>query len=82
MTVGHTRALGADPGSLHSAQAWQCLMKRRSMWLGPTTRLRLGGRHRALGDAVAARELLLSLRERPPHTLPAPQLGRDQVPPG
>ncbi|MFG2972500.1 hypothetical protein ACGFYY_05785 [Streptomyces sp. NPDC048331] len=48
-------------------------MKRRSMWLGTTTRLRLGGRHRALGDAVAARDLLLSLRERPPHTLPAPQ---------
>ncbi|MEU7073021.1 exonuclease domain-containing protein [Streptomyces narbonensis] len=76
MTVGHARTLGADPGRLHAVQAWQCLMKRRSMWLGTTTRLRLGGRHRALGDAAAARELLLSLRERPPHTLPRPQLDR------
>ncbi|MFD9771599.1 3'-5' exonuclease [[Kitasatospora] papulosa] len=76
MTVGHARALGVDPSRLHSVQAWQCLMKRRSMWLGTTTRLRLGGRHRALGDAVAARDLLLSLRERPSHTLPAPQPDR------
>ncbi|MFE0777608.1 3'-5' exonuclease [Streptomyces sp. NPDC058861] len=80
MAVGHARALGVDPGRLHSVQAWQCLMKRRSMWLGTTTRLRLGGRHRALGDAVAARDLLLSLRERPPHTLPATQ--SDRKPPG
>ncbi|MFD8947545.1 3'-5' exonuclease [Streptomyces xanthophaeus] len=76
MTVGHARALGVDPGRLHSAQSWHCLMKRRSMWLGTTARLRLGGRHRALGDAVAARDLLLSLRERPAHTLPAPQPDR------
>ncbi|MFF1569807.1 3'-5' exonuclease [Streptomyces sp. NPDC058293] len=81
MTVGHARALEADPGRLRSSQAWQCLMKRRSMWLSTTSRLRLGGRHRALGDAVAARELLLSLRERPPHTLPAPQRDQEPAPP-
>uniref|UniRef100_UPI0018FE4F96 3'-5' exonuclease n=1 Tax=Streptomyces sp. NRRL S-241 TaxID=1463896 RepID=UPI0018FE4F96 len=80
MAVGHARALGADPGRLQPAQAWQCLMKRRSMWLGTTTRLRLGGRHRALGDAAAARDLLLSLRERPPHPLPPAQ--PDRKPPG
>ncbi|MEU8545262.1 3'-5' exonuclease [Streptomyces sp. NPDC048717] len=72
MSVGHARALGADPGRLHLAQSWQCLMKRRSMWLGTTARLRLGGRHRALGDAAAARELLLSLRARPAHTRSRP----------
>ncbi|MEU0213918.1 exonuclease domain-containing protein [Streptomyces sp. NPDC006265] len=82
MTLGHARALGCDPGRLRSAQAWQCLMKRRSMWLSTTTRLKLGGRHRALGDAIAARELLLSLRGRPPSTLTARQPEEEQVPPG
>ncbi|MFF4934573.1 3'-5' exonuclease [Streptomyces griseofuscus] len=72
MIVGHARSVGADPGRLRSAQAWQCLMKRRSMWLNTTSRLRLGGKHRALGDALAARDLLQTLRDRPPHTQQAP----------
>ncbi|MEV7470118.1 3'-5' exonuclease [Streptomyces kronopolitis] len=76
MIVGHARSVGADAGRLRSAQAWQCLMKRRSMWLNTTTRLRLGGKHRALGDALAARDLLQTLRDRPPHTQPAPRNGR------
>ncbi|MEU9623894.1 hypothetical protein [Streptomyces sp. NPDC048155] len=51
------------------------------MWPSTTIRLGLGGRHRALGDAVAARELLLSLREPPPPAAAfgLPQPGRGLV---
>ncbi|MCL3999043.1 hypothetical protein [Streptomyces lavenduligriseus] len=80
MIVGHARSVGAAPGRLRSAQAWQCLMRRRSVWLNTTTRLRLGGKHRAFGDALAARGLLRTLRDRPPHTLLAAQ--PDRKPPG
>ncbi|MGW0564439.1 hypothetical protein ACWDZ4_28510 [Streptomyces sp. NPDC003016] len=50
------------------------------MWPSTTTRLGLGGRHRALGDAVAAPELLLSLRAPPLATADGlPQPGRGLV---
>ncbi|RLU82579.1 hypothetical protein CTZ27_30135 [Streptomyces griseocarneus] len=66
MTVSHARALGADPGRLRSPEVWQCLMKKRSTWLGTTSHRRLGGQHRARGDALAALEVLRALRNRPP----------------
>ncbi|MFE1189915.1 3'-5' exonuclease [[Kitasatospora] papulosa] len=68
MTVGHARAVGADPGRLGLADSWDCLMRRRSTWLRTTSRRRLGGHHRALGDALAALDVLRTLRTRPPHT--------------
>ncbi|MFF8992589.1 3'-5' exonuclease [Streptomyces sp. NPDC014983] len=68
MTVGHARAVGADPGRLALEASWECLMRRRSRWLRTTSRRRLGGRHRARGDALAALEVLRQLRTRPPHT--------------
>ncbi|MYZ39131.1 MULTISPECIES: 3'-5' exonuclease [unclassified Streptomyces] len=71
MTVGHARAVGADPGRLRLADSWDCLMRRRSTWLRTTSRRRLGGHHRALGDAHAALDVLRTLRTRPPHTVSA-----------
>ncbi|MEV6421666.1 3'-5' exonuclease [Streptomyces sp. NPDC051662] len=62
----HTRMVPADAGRLASPASWQCLMKRRSAWLSTTGRRRLGAGHRALGDAVAALEVLRSLGQPPP----------------
>ncbi|MFJ9574523.1 3'-5' exonuclease [Streptomyces bacillaris] len=62
----HTRMVAADAGHLASPASWQCLMKRRSTWLSTTGRRRLGAGHRALGDAVAALDVLRSLAQPPP----------------
>ncbi|MFJ3182609.1 3'-5' exonuclease [Streptomyces sp. NPDC086796] len=67
MTVGHAQAVGVDPGRLRLKDSWGCLMRRRSLWLRTTSHRRLNGRHRALGDARAALEVLGTLRTRPPH---------------
>ncbi|MCG7523998.1 3'-5' exonuclease [Streptomyces sp. OfavH-34-F] len=62
----HTRMTAADAGHLASPASWQCLMKRRSTWLSTTGWRRLGADHRALGDAVAALDVLRSLAQPPP----------------
>lgn len=62
----HTLMVPADAGRLATPAPWQCLMKRRSTWLSTTGRRRLGAGHRALGDAVAALEILRSLAQPPP----------------
>lgn len=69
LIVGHSRMVGAAPGRLGDAGAWGCLMRARSVWLGTTSHLRLGGGHRALSDAQAARSLLPALARRPEWTL-------------
>ncbi|MBL1086853.1 3'-5' exonuclease [Streptomyces actinomycinicus] len=55
----------ADPQHLRAKDQWGCIMRRRSDWEGVRDFLPLGGRHRALGDACAALEMLTSLASAP-----------------
>ncbi|WP_331738707.1 3'-5' exonuclease [Embleya sp. NBC_00896] len=64
----HSRASGLNPGHLRWPESWGCLMKRRTVWMGTTSWLALGGDHRALGDATAASKLLRRLTQRPTWT--------------
>ncbi|SOD66954.1 DNA polymerase III, epsilon subunit [Streptomyces zhaozhouensis] len=64
----HSRALGLEPGRLVAPDTWTCLMAARSRWLGTSTRLRAGGPHRALGDALHERGLLAEMTRRPEWT--------------
>jgi hypothetical protein len=53
------RHAGLDPAELPAD--WQCLMAARSTWLEVGYRLALGGGHRALGDTLSARDILVQL---------------------
>lgn len=64
--------VGADAGRLASPAAWECLMKKRSIWRSTSSRLKLGGGHRARGDAEAAQRLLHDLTQPPPGALDSP----------
>lgn len=61
----HAVAVGADPGRLACESTWGCIMinwagyQRQSRWS------KLGGTHRALGDALAARQVLLAMASPP-----------------
>ena len=56
-----TRRDGLDPGHLADPGRWGCVMNRRSDWARVRRWLPLGGAHRSLGDAHAAREVLLAM---------------------
>lgn len=62
--ITHEHA-GLDAGQLPGPERWWCLMNARSAWLRTGYRLPLGGGHRALGDAQAAREILMTLAAPP-----------------
>jgi DNA polymerase III epsilon subunit-like protein len=52
---------GKKPMHLEPGASWYCLMQAYSDWLGIRRWLRLGGRHRALGDCEAARQVLIEM---------------------
>lgn len=52
---------GLPMNQLPPFSRWDCLMEAQSVWLRIGRWLRLGGGHRALGDAEAARQVLLRL---------------------
>jgi DNA polymerase III epsilon subunit-like protein len=52
---------GLDLGHLAEVGRWGCVMNRRSDWERIGRWLPLGGGHRALGDARAARDVLLGM---------------------
>lgn len=56
----HARA-DLDTAQLPRFSRWDCLMEAQSVWLRIGRWLRLGGGHRARGDAEAARQVLLRL---------------------
>ncbi|MFJ5122313.1 3'-5' exonuclease [Kitasatospora sp. NPDC088548] len=58
--AGHTGAVGRRPGRLAKKESWWCLMNARSVWEVHRD-YKLYGPHRALGDARAARDVLLSI---------------------
>ena len=55
------RHAGLDAGRLPAAARWDCLMEAQSTWLRIGRWLPLGGGHRARGDALDARQVLLRL---------------------
>ena len=60
ITATHVRA-GLDVTELPAEGRWGCLMAAQSAWLRTDWRFRLGGGHRARGDAEAARQVLQRL---------------------
>jgi hypothetical protein len=58
--VTHAHA-GLPMAQLPPFSRWDCLMEAQSVWLRIGRWLRLGGGHRARGDAEAARQVLLRL---------------------
>ncbi|MFF7529936.1 hypothetical protein ACKI1Q_15195 [Streptomyces galilaeus] len=46
---------------LEPEDSWFCLMEAYKDWVGSSRWLRLGGRHRALGDCEAARKVLIRM---------------------
>ncbi|MEU5163389.1 3'-5' exonuclease [Streptomyces sp. NPDC020875] len=85
VVVGDTERVGKKPDHLGGA-SWYCLMKAYASWLGSGPWIRLGGRHRALGDAQAAREVLIEMSKgRGTEFTPRPPAPGDPVsgpPPG
>ncbi|MER5984164.1 3'-5' exonuclease [Streptomyces sp. NPDC001787] len=53
--------VGKRPMHLADPDNWWCLMESYAVWLGSNRWTALGGNHRALGDAQAAREVLLEM---------------------
>lgn len=52
---------GLDPVHLADPQSWGCVMRMRSLAEGVENSIRLGGAHRARGDAEAARIILQAI---------------------
>ncbi|MBM4574703.1 3'-5' exonuclease [Rhodococcus hoagii] len=57
------KRFGIDAATVANEARWGCLMELRSDAHGSDTRLRLDGGHRALGDVLAAREVLRSIAD-------------------
>jgi hypothetical protein len=62
---GDCRRLELAPGHLGRAATWDCVMEARSTWEGVREWLPLAGGHRALGDALAALDVLRQLAAAP-----------------
>ncbi|MFB7649413.1 3'-5' exonuclease [Streptomyces sp. NPDC056084] len=61
VVVGDTLRVGKRPMHLAEPGNWWCLMDSYATWLGSGRWLALGGGHRALGDALAARDVLVEM---------------------
>lgn len=61
VVCGHAEALGLDPGRLARRKTWGCIMVNRTAWLRQWKWVRLDGGHRALGDTLKARDVLLEM---------------------
>lgn len=59
--VGECAAHLRRSAELLRPDRWHCLLEARSKWLSTTRRLPLTGPHRAAGDALAARDLLVHM---------------------
>lgn len=62
---GDCRRLELPSGHLGRSANWDCVMEARSTWEGVREWLPLGGGHRALGDALAALDVLRQLAVAP-----------------
>ncbi|MEU6277077.1 3'-5' exonuclease [Streptomyces populi] len=63
VVLGDVQRAGKRPMHLEPEDSWYCLMEAYKDWLGAFRWLRLGGRHRALGDCESARKVLIRMSE-------------------
>jgi DNA polymerase III epsilon subunit-like protein len=63
VVLGDVRRAGKKPMHLEPEDSWFCLMEAYKDWVGSFRWLRLGGRHRALGDCESARKVLLRMSQ-------------------
>ncbi|MFF8387782.1 3'-5' exonuclease [Streptomyces kanasensis] len=78
--LGDIRRAGKKPGHLEPRESWYCLMEAYAAWLGSNRWLRLGGGHRAVGDALAARDILIEMSKgRGNEFTPRPAVPGDPV---
>ncbi len=61
VVLGDVRRAGKKPLHLEPWDSWFCLMEAYADWVGSHRWLRLGGRHRALGDCESARKVLIKM---------------------
>ncbi|MFJ1837802.1 exonuclease domain-containing protein [Streptomyces sp. NPDC088175] len=61
VVTNDARRVGKWPMHLAEPANWFCLMESYATWLGSGRWLALGGGHRALGDAQAARDVLVEM---------------------
>ncbi|MFZ3476017.1 3'-5' exonuclease [Streptomyces sp. 2.9] len=75
------RRAGKKPTHLEPPESWYCLMEAYAAWLGSNRWLSLGGGHRAAGDCIAARDVLVRMSKGRGSTFtPAPPAPGDPVP--
>ncbi|MEV6357938.1 3'-5' exonuclease [Streptomyces hydrogenans] len=78
--LGDVLRAGKKPGHLEPHESWYCLMEAYAAWLGSSRWLRLGGGHRAAGDALAARDVLVRISQGRGNTFtPRPAAPGDPV---
>ncbi|MFF6903349.1 exonuclease domain-containing protein [Streptomyces hydrogenans] len=78
--LGDVLRAGKKPGHLEPRESWYCLMEAYAAWLGSSRWLRLGGGHRAAGDALAARDVLVRISQGRGSTFtPRPEAPGDPV---
>ncbi|GHE51488.1 3'-5' exonuclease [Streptomyces capitiformicae] len=63
IVLGDIARAGKKPMHLEPQDSWFCLMEAYKDWTGAFRWLRLGGRHRALGDCESARKVLIRMSE-------------------
>ncbi|MFE1841699.1 3'-5' exonuclease [Streptomyces sviceus] len=68
VVLGDVRRAGKKPMHLEPEDSWLCLMEAYKDWAGSFRWLRLGGRHRALGDCESARKVLIRMSQGPPRS--------------
>lgn len=61
--LGDIARAGKKPMHLEPQDSWFCLMEAYKDWICAFRWLRLGGRHRALGDCESARKVLIRMSE-------------------
>lgn len=63
IVLGDVKRAGKKPLHLEPKDSWYCLMEAYRRWVGAFRWLRLGGRHRALGDCESARQVLIMMSQ-------------------
>ncbi|MFB6840242.1 3'-5' exonuclease [Streptomyces sp. NPDC056361] len=78
--LGDIRRAEKKPLHLEPRESWYCLMEAYAAWLGSNRWLRLGGGHRAAGDCLAARDVLIEMSKgRGSEFIPQPAAPGDPV---
>ncbi|MFF7074531.1 3'-5' exonuclease [Streptomyces pseudovenezuelae] len=81
VVLGDVRRVGKKPMHLELEESWYCLMEAYKDWVGSFRWLRLGDRHRALGNCESARKVLIRMSKGRGSTFtPTPPSPEEPVP--